>query len=193
MSCSCTLRELEPLHKEFICLICVIYCVVQYQLKYIAICLMLFEKQPIIMCLYSYNHFGTNPMQLIKVKCCGAVSNEMLRSRPKWNVLENNEELTIHQSWICLQWKGGNYSGLGTPFFSVRYITFFSILKKECSVLFHSFLEFLATYETQKNPKNTTFFCKERKRTQRTECSFAKNIKERKNVSFFCKRTPECI
>ena len=83
-------------------------------------------------------------------------------------------------------------TGLGTPFFSVRYITFFSILKKECSVLFHSFLEFLATYETQKNPKNTMFFCKERKRTQRTECSFAKNIKELKNVSFFCKRTRKC-
>ena len=41
--------------------------------------------------------------------------------------------------------------GLGTPFFSVQYVTFFSVLKKERSVLFHSFLEFLATYETQKN------------------------------------------
>ena len=42
-------------------------------------------------------------------------------------------------------------SGLGTPFFFVRYVTFLSVLKKECSVVFHSFLEFLATYETQKN------------------------------------------
>ena len=42
-------------------------------------------------------------------------------------------------------------SGWGTPFFSIWYIMFFSILKKEHSVLFRSFLEFLATYETQKN------------------------------------------
>ena len=58
-------------------------------------------------------------------------------------------------------------AGLGTPFFSVRYVTFFSILKKERSVLFRSFLEFLATYETQKNAKNAKnapFFCKEWKR-----------------------------
>ena len=46
-------------------------------------CLMLFEKQPVIMCPYNYNHFGTNPVHLINVKCCGAVPNEMLRSRPK--------------------------------------------------------------------------------------------------------------
>ena len=37
----------------------------------------LFEKQPVIMCIYSYNHFGTNPVHLIKMKCCGAVPNEM--------------------------------------------------------------------------------------------------------------------
>ena len=43
------------------------------------------------------------------------------------------------------------YAGLGTPFFSVRYVSFFSILKKECSILFRSFLKFLATYETQKS------------------------------------------
>ena len=60
-------------------------------------------------------------------------------------------------------------SGLGTLFFSVRYITFFSFLKKERSLLFRCFLEFLATYETQ---KNVPFFSKERKRTQRTFCSF---------------------
>ena len=41
-------------------------------------------------------------------------------------------------------------AGLGTPFFSVRYVTFFYVLKKEHYVLFHSFLKFLATYGTQK-------------------------------------------
>ena len=68
-----------------------------------------------------------------------------------------------HGSTVCAQ------AGLGTPFFSVWYVTFFSFLKKEHSVLFRSFLEFLATYETQ---KNVTFFYKERKKMQKTFCSF---------------------
>ena len=55
------------------------------------------------------------------------------------------------------------------PFFSVRYITFFSVLKKECSVLFSSFWRLM-------RPKRTfcsfPFFSKERKRTQRTFRSF---------------------
>ena len=33
--------------------------------KHIAMCLKLFEKQPAIMCLYSYSHFGANPVHLI--------------------------------------------------------------------------------------------------------------------------------
>ena len=49
-----------------ICLICVIYCVIPCQLKYIGICLMLFEKQPVIKCSYSYDHFSANPMQPIE-------------------------------------------------------------------------------------------------------------------------------
>ena len=49
----------------------------------------------------------------------------------------------------------GGYAGLGTPFFSVRYVSFFYVLKKECYVLFCSFLKFVATYGTQ---KNVTFF-----------------------------------
>ena len=60
-------------------------------------------------------------------------------------------------------------------FRSERYVLFRSF--KERNILFRSFFEFLATYETQnndaffsvlflrteKNAKNTTFFCKERK------------------------------
>ena len=53
--------------------LCNILCI-QYQLKYIAMCLKLFKKQPVIMCLYGYSHFGTSPVHLI---------NEMLQSRPK--------------------------------------------------------------------------------------------------------------
>ena len=56
--------------------------------------------------------------------------------------------------------------GLGTPFFSVRYVKFFYVLKKERSVLFRSFLKFFS-YETQ---KNVPFFSKERNvLLQRTE------------------------
>ena len=78
--------------------------------------------------------------------------------------------------------EGEGRAGLGTPFFSVQNVPFFSVLKRERYVLFRSFLEILATYETQKNVtffsvlfkrtekngKNVTFFLKERKRTQRT-------------------------
>ena len=86
------------------------------------------------------------------------------------------------------------FSGLGTPFFSVRYVTFFSVIKKERSVLFrfcsrvfgdlwdpkeHKERNILLQ-RTEKNAKNATFFCKERKRTQRTE-------KNAKNGTFFCK------
>ena len=53
--------------------------------------LMLFEKQPAIMYPYSYNHFGMNPMQLVKMKCCRAVPNGMLRSRLKLNVAEPSQ------------------------------------------------------------------------------------------------------
>ena len=74
---------------------------------------------------------------------------------------------------------------------------------KERNVLFWSFFEFLATYEmqkndtffsvlflrTEKNAKNARFFCKVRKRTQIPQHSFAKNVKERENIPFFCKRT----
>ena len=71
--------------------------------------------------------------------------------------------------------------GLGTAFFSVRYVTFFSVLKKKRSVLFRSFLEFLATYETlqrtERNAKNATFFCTERKRTRERFILLKKNAR----------------
>ena len=81
--------------------------------------------------------------------------------------------------------------GLGTTFFPIQNVPFFPALIK--NVLFFPvlFFEFLATYETQKNVPFFPFFSKERKRTQRTERSFAKNGKECENVSFFCKRTRE--
>ena len=47
----------------------------------------------------------------------------------------------------------GFKAGLGTAFFSVQNVPFFPVLKRERYVLFRSFLEFLATYETQKNGK----------------------------------------
>ena len=34
-------------------------------------------------------------------------------------------------------------TGLGTPFFSLRYVTFFSVLKEEHSVLFSSFWQLM--------------------------------------------------
>ena len=75
--------------------------------------------------------------------------------------------------------------GYRVLFRSVRSILFRSF--KERSVLFRFFFEFLATYETQKNVPffSVLFFCIERKRTQRTQHSFVKNVKELENVGFF--------
>ena len=73
-------------------------------------------------------------------------------------------------------------AGLGTPFFSVLFCAVCYVLfrsKKECSVLFFSFLEFLAIFP---------FFSKERKRMQRTLHSFEKNGKERKECSVLLRK-----
>ena len=59
------------------------------------------------------------------------------------------------ECWCKPLGPNGSNSGLGTPFFSVRYVTLFYVLKKECYFLFRSFLKFFATYGTQ---KNVTFF-----------------------------------
>ena len=70
-------------------------------------------------------------------------------------------------------------AGLGTRSFPLRYITYFYVLKEERYVLFRSFLEFLATYGTQ---KNVTFFPVLLQRTEknaRTFRSFAKRTGER--------------
>ena len=54
--------------------------------------------------------------------------------------------------------------GFGTPFFSVRYVTFFSVLKKEHSVLFSIVWRLMKPKRTF---RSFPFFSKERKRTQR--------------------------
>ena len=69
-------------------------------------------------------------------------------------------------------------AGLGTPFFFIRYVTFFSVLNKK---MFRSFPFFSRVFGDLWNPKersvlfkrtekNVPFFLKERKRTR--ECSF---------------------
>ena len=98
--------------------------------------------------------------------------------------------LTQHTSLIThtlpsYTWNHGSHQGWA-PFFSVRSVTFFSVLKRVCYVLFRSCLEFLATYETQ---KNVPFFSKERKRTQRMLRSLQKNGKERKERSILLQST----
>ena len=130
----------------------VIYCVIQYQSKYIAMCLMLFEKQPIIMCPNSYNHFGTNPMQLIKMKLCGAVPNKMLRSPPKWNVAEpsqmkccgavpnemslsKNTELSSERKRVNSPWRTDCSSNSQYEFVSNGEGVNYSILLGQCAPL----------------------------------------------------------
>ena len=81
-------------------------------------------------------------------------------------------------------WDAGGRVGHSILFRSECSVLFRSF--KECNVLFRSFFEFLATYETQ---KNVLFFSKERKRTQRMQHSFAKNVKERKERNILLQRT----
>ena len=57
---------------------------------------------------------------------------------------------------------------------------------KEDNILFRSFSEFLAPYETQ---KDDPFFSKERKRAQWTQRSFLKNGKEHKECNILLQRT----
>ena len=89
-----------------------------------------------------------------------------------------HKQLVADKAWgiWCARVLGWSRVGHSVLFRAVRYVLFLS--KKR---MFHSFLfvEFLATYETQ---KNVPFFCIELKRTQRTLRSFAKNGK---NVLFF--------
>ena len=61
-------------------------------------------------------------------------------------------------------------AGLGTPFFSVQNVPFFSIRKRECYVLFGSFLEFLATYETQKNVPSFSVLFKRTEKNGKVPC-----------------------
>ena len=57
-------------------------------------------------------------------------------------------------------------------------------------VLFCEICNFSMSYETKKNVnKNVPFFLKEWKRTERTERSFEKNVKERKEQNVLLKRT----
>ena len=91
--------------------------------------------------------------------------------------------------------------GLGTPFFSIRYVTFFSVLKKNVpffSVLFSSFWRFFRSFvkngkerkerfillqRTEKNAKNAPFFYgKERKERN---ILFKSTEKNAKNGMFF--------
>ena len=119
------------------------------------------------------------------------------------------------RSVLCVLFRSFKKNGTFFAFFSVLYKSMFQSLRsflflkknvpffsrvfgdlwdtKERSVLFRSFLKNERECKErnvllQRTEKNAMFFCKERKRTQR---SSAKNGKERENVSFFCKRTRE--
>ena len=60
---------------------------------------------------------------------------------------------------------------------------------KEHNVLFHSFFEFLATWDPIESSVIFHSFSKERKRTQRTQHSIAKNVKECNEPNILLQRT----
>ena len=71
-------------------------------------------------------------------------------------------------------------------FYRVGHRILFCSVRSVRSVLFRSFFEFLATYETK---KTVPFFSNELKRTQRTQRSFAKSVKECKERNVLLQRT----
>ena len=76
-------------------------------------------------------------------------------------------------------------TGLGTVFFSVQNVPFFPVLLKNVPF----FSVFLLSFWRPMGPKRTLrsfpYFSKEWKRAQRTQRSFAKNVKQCQNVLFF--------
>ena len=88
----------------------------------------------------------------------------------------------------CIIWPNMHYlvqmaAGLGTcsfPFRTFRSFPFFKRTQRS----FPLFFEFLATYETQ---KNVSFFSKERKRTQRMQHTFAKNVRTFRSFAKECR------
>ena len=72
-------------------------------------------------------------------------------------------------------------AGLGTVFFSVRYVLFFSVL----------FSNFWRLMRPKRTFHSFPFFSKEQKRMQRMQRSFAKNGKEHKECNVLLQRTRE--
>ena len=121
----------------------------------------------------------------VNIECPLHSGSDAEKTLKRYFLFQNSDDQGWAPAFISVQ---------NVPFFSVllKNATFFSVLfwvfgdlwdpkeRKECNVLLQ---------RTEKNPKNAMFFCKECKKTQRMQRSFAKNVKECKNVSFFCKRT----
>ena len=100
---------------------------------------------------------------------------QLLATSNHYNTSMRQQQLYSHPCAGVVRW-------LGTTFFYVLNASFFCVLLhsfKERNVLLHSFFEFLATYETPKDRCVLLRSFLESKRMQRTQLSFAKNVKER--------------
>ena len=104
---------------------------------------------------------------------------------------ENNRNYTVSRRvYPYLHIISSDYicAGLGTPFFSVRYVTFFYVLKRECYVLFRS----LVTYQTPKE-RYVLFrsFLKNGKEREERYVLLQRTEKNRRTFRSFAKRTGE--
>ena len=79
-------------------------------------------------------------------------------------------------------------SGLGTAFFYLLSASFFYVLLKNTTFFYVLFSCFWRLMKPKRTMRFFTFLSKERKRTQRRQHSFAKNVKERREHSVLLQR-----
>ena len=87
-----------------------------------------------------------------------------------WFSFKNDWHINVLM--VCIFENALKKQGWALRSFPFGMLPFFSVLKKERSVLFYSFLEFLLHMRPKRTFRSFPFFSKERKRTQRTFCSF---------------------
>ena len=72
-------------------------------------------------------------------------------------------------------------AGLGTAFFSVLKASFFCVPLKNATFFYVLFLSFWQLMRSKRTMRSFAFFSEERKRTQKMQRSFAKNVKEHRD------------
>ena len=109
-------------------------------------------------------------------------NNNKIGFTPHW--------VSRHEVWICALCVSRHCDFAGRRILASTELSRICLQLRAVLASTDSFISQISTRKRnflQENAENGTFFCKEHKRTERTFCSFAKNVKELENVLFFCK------